>query len=120
VRKNVVARPKSEDKKQALLEAQPLPLPVRCRRLNVVNCPQRRRCRGTLFRYFATKDELLNELYLSLKSGLVKAMVAGLIKRKTTERERPQYLGQLYRLEYAPPDGAQGDSPDGAQRAHHR
>jgi AcrR family transcriptional regulator len=27
---------------------------------------------GTLFRYFATKDELLNELYLSIKQGWLK------------------------------------------------
>ncbi|VTN06734.1 HTH-type transcriptional repressor Bm3R1 [Raoultella ornithinolytica] len=117
-----MARPKSEDKKQALLEAATAAFAQSgiaastsaiARSAGVAE--------GTLFRYFATKDELLNELYLSIKSGLVKAMVSGLTpNEKTAERERPQYLGQLYRLEYSPPDGAQGDSPDGAQRTHHR
>jgi hypothetical protein len=46
---------------------QPRLCPVGYRRLNVGHRPQRRGCRGTLFRYFATKDELLNELYLTIK-----------------------------------------------------
>lgn len=101
-----MARPKSEDKKQALLEAATAAFAQSgiaastsaiARSAGVAE--------GTLFRYFATKDELLNELYLAIKLRLVRSA---------------QYLEQLYRLGRAQPDGAQSDPPDGAQRAHHR
>ncbi len=61
--------------------------------------------RGTLFRYFATKDELLNELYLAIKLRLVRTMIAGLDRTRSARRERAQYLEQLYRLGRAQPDG---------------
>lgn len=114
-----MARPKSEDKKQALLEAAAAAFAQSgiaastsaiARSAGVAE--------GTLFRYFATKDELLNELYLAIKLRTVRMMIAGL-DRTAPERERAQYLEQLYRLGRAQPDGAQGDPPDGAQRAHH-
>ncbi|SXJ13251.1 transcriptional regulator TetR family [Klebsiella pneumoniae] len=63
-----MARPKSEDKKQALLEAATAAFAQSgiaastsaiARSAGVAE--------GTLFRYFATKDELLNELYLAIK-----------------------------------------------------
>ncbi|EBH1599505.1 TetR/AcrR family transcriptional regulator [Salmonella enterica] len=63
-----MARPKSEDKKQALLEAATQAIAqsgiaastaVIARNAGVAE--------GTLFRYFATKDELINTLYLHLK-----------------------------------------------------
>lgn len=107
-----MARPKSEDKKQALLEAATAAFAQSgiaastsaiARSAGVAE--------GTLFRYFATKDELLNELYLAIKLRLVRTMIAA---RKAPERERAQYLEQLYRLGGAQPDGAQGDPPDGA------
>jgi AcrR family transcriptional regulator len=75
----VVARPKSEDKKQALLEAATAAFAQSgiaastsaiARSAGVAE--------GTLFRYFATKDELLNELYLAIKLRLVRTMIAGL------------------------------------------
>lgn len=113
-----MARPKSEDKKQALLEAATAAFAQSgiaastsaiARSAGVAE--------GTLFRYFATKDELLNELYLAIKLRLVRRAGSG---REAPERERAQYLEQLYRLGRAQPDGAQSDPPDGAQRAHHR
>lgn len=116
-----MARPKSEDKKQALLEAATAAFAQSgiaastsaiARSAGVAE--------GTLFRYFATKDELLNELYLAIKLRLVRTMIAGLDPDEKRERERAQYLEQLYRLGRAQPDGAQSDPPDGAQRAHHR
>ena len=76
-----MARPKSEDKKQALLEAATsaiaqsgiaAPTAMIARSAGVAE--------GTLFRYFATKDDLLNALYLHLKSDLCQAMLAGLVE----------------------------------------
>lgn len=66
-----MARPKSEDKKQALLEAATAAFAqsgiaastaLIARNAGVAE--------GTLFRYFATKDDLLNALYLHLKQDL--------------------------------------------------
>lgn len=74
-----MARPKSEDKKLALLEAATSAIAqsgiaastaLIARSAGVAE--------GTLFRYFATKDDLLNALYLHLKSDLCKTMLAGL------------------------------------------
>ena len=76
-----MARPKSEDKKQALLEAATAAFAQSgiaastsaiARSAGVAE--------GTLFRYFATKDDLLNALYLHLKSDLCQAMLAGLVE----------------------------------------
>lgn len=75
-----MARPKSEDKKQALLDAATSAIAqsgiaastaLIARSAGVAE--------GTLFRYFATKDDLLNALYLHLKTGLCEAMKAGLV-----------------------------------------
>jgi AcrR family transcriptional regulator len=41
---------------------------------------------GTLFRYFATKDELLNELYLAIKLRLVRTMIAGLDRTRSARK----------------------------------
>lgn len=71
-----MARPKSEDKRLALLEAAKEAIGERglgaatsliARKAGVAE--------GTLFRYFATKDELINALYLHLKNDLGKAML---------------------------------------------
>ena len=76
-----MARPKSEDKKQALLDAATSAIAqsgiaastaLIARSAGVAE--------GTLFRYFATKDDLLNALYLHLKSDLCQAMLAGLVE----------------------------------------
>ena len=75
-----MARPKSEDKKQALLDAATSAIAqsgiaastaLIARSAGVAE--------GTLFRYFATKDDLLNALYLHLKSDLCQSMLNGLI-----------------------------------------
>jgi len=73
-----VARPKSEDKKQALLEAATAAFAqsgiaastaLIARKAGVAE--------GTLFRYFATKDDLLNALYVHLKQDLCQTMLHG-------------------------------------------
>lgn len=81
-----MARPKSEDKKQALLEAATCAIAqsgigastaLIARSAGVAE--------GTLFRYFATKDDLLNALYLHLKTDLCQTMLACL-----TDTESPK------------------------------
>lgn len=46
---------------------------------------------GTLFVYFATKDELLNELYLTLKADMKAAIAAG-YPMTTSVKERCEHL----------------------------
>lgn len=70
-----MARPRSEDKQIALLEAAAeiiaaqglgAPTSLIAKRAGVAE--------GTLFRYFPTKDDLLNELYIHVKRNLGEAM----------------------------------------------
>ena len=79
-----MARPRSEDKQIALLEAATnvvaeqglgAPTSLIAKRAGVAE--------GTLFRYFATKDELLNALYLDIKRSLGESM-RELINRSAT------------------------------------
>jgi AcrR family transcriptional regulator len=73
-----MARPRSEDKRNAILDAATEVVA----RLGV-SAPTARIAKdagvaeGTLFTYFANKDELLNQLYLALKLDLRDAMVRG-------------------------------------------
>ncbi|EEQ0761999.1 TetR/AcrR family transcriptional regulator [Salmonella enterica] len=85
-----MARPKSEDKKQALLEAATQAIAqsgiaastaVIARNAGVAE--------GTLFRYFATKDELINTLYLHLKQDLCQSMI------KETEQRADDMFPEL-------------------------
>ena len=73
-----MARPLSEDKRTAILEAAAevvatlgvsAPTAKIAKRAGVGE--------GTLFTYFANKDELLNQLYLELKTDLRDAMMTG-------------------------------------------
>ncbi|CAH2749869.1 HTH-type transcriptional repressor Bm3R1, partial [Klebsiella pneumoniae] len=92
-----VARPKSEDKKQALLEAATAAFAQSgiaastsaiARSAGVAE--------GTLFRYFATKDELLNELYLAIKLRLVRTMIAGLDPDEKRPKENARNIWNSY------------------------
>lgn len=74
-----MARPKSEDKRNALMAAAThviaaqglsAPTAVIAREAGVSN--------GSLFTYFDTKADLFNKLYLELKSGMATASLAGL------------------------------------------
>src|SRR5580700_3887585 len=73
-----MARPLSEDKRTAILEAAAevvallglsAPTAKIAKRAGVAE--------GTLFTYFANKDELLNRLYLELKMDLRDAVITG-------------------------------------------
>jgi len=97
VRKCVVARPKSEDKKQALLEAATIAFAqsgitastaLIARNAGVAE--------GTLFRYFATKDDLLNVLYVHLKSDLCSAMLSDLDRTQTDAKALTRHIWNSY------------------------
>jgi AcrR family transcriptional regulator len=87
-----MARPKSEDKRNAILAAaaeviaeQGLGAPT-SRIAKVAGVAE-----GTLFTYFDNKDDLLNVLYLDIKAELREVMVAGYPKHATV-RERAQHV----------------------------
>jgi AcrR family transcriptional regulator len=74
-----MARPRSEDKRKALMAAATraivkqglsAPTAVIAREAGISN--------GSLFTYFDTKADLLNQLYLELKMGMAAASLAGL------------------------------------------
>ena len=73
-----MAHPRSEDKRAAILEAATEAVAVLG-----VSAPTAKIAKGagvaegTLFTYFANKDELLNQLYLELKTDLRDAIMAG-------------------------------------------
>jgi AcrR family transcriptional regulator len=73
-----MARPLSEDKRTAILEAATKAVAVLG-----VSAPTAKIAKdadvaeGTLFTYFANKDELLNRLYLELKMDLRNAVITG-------------------------------------------
>ncbi len=92
-----MARPKSEDKKQALLEAATVAFAqsgiaastaLIARKAGVAE--------GTLFRYFATKDDLLNALYLHLKQDLCQTMLANLDRTITLPKEHTRNIWNSY------------------------
>src|ERR1700676_106982 len=71
-----MAHPRSEDKRNAILEAA-----TEVVAMLGVSAPTAKIAKGagvaegTLFTYFATKDELLNQLYLELKTDVHDAMM---------------------------------------------
>lgn len=86
-RRTVLARPRSTDKHEAILDAAARALAehgvaattARIARLAGV-------AEGTVFTYFDTKDALLNALYLHLKAGLRSAMMDAFPGEDTVER----------------------------------
>jgi AcrR family transcriptional regulator len=101
-----MARPRSEDKRQAILEAA-----TRVFAEQGASAPTARIAReagvaeGTLFTYFESKDVLLNELYLVLKTGLREMMLEG-YPRKASIRERARHVWYGYvNWGVAQPDG---------------
>jgi AcrR family transcriptional regulator len=91
-----MARPKSEDKRNAILAAaaqviaeQGLGAPT-ARIAKVAGVAE-----GTLFTYFESKDVLLNELYLDIKSDMREVMMAAYPKSESVEK-RARYVWQQY------------------------
>jgi AcrR family transcriptional regulator len=91
-----MARPRSEDKRTAILEAATevvaelgigAPTAKVAKGAGVAE--------GTLFTYFANKDELLNQLYLELKTDLRNAMITGYPSGKSL-LDRSRYVWECY------------------------
>jgi AcrR family transcriptional regulator len=85
-----MARPRSEDKRKAILNAAAGAVAEMG-----VGAPTAKIAKlagvaeGTLFTYFSSKDELLNQLYLKLKADLSDAMTSGYpVDQSLVERSR--------------------------------
>jgi AcrR family transcriptional regulator len=92
-----MARPKSEDKRNAILDAATRVFAER----GLTAAPtseiskQAGVAEGTLFTYFKTKDELMNALYREIKLELADAMMSG-FPRKKSVRTRLQHVWDGY------------------------
>jgi AcrR family transcriptional regulator len=92
-----VARPKSEDKRNAILYAATRVFAER----GLTAAPtseiskQAGIAGGTLFTYFKTKDDLVNALYREIKLELADAMLSG-FPRKKSVRTRLQHIWDGY------------------------
>jgi AcrR family transcriptional regulator len=92
-----VARPKSEDKRNAILDAATRVFAER----GLTAAPtseiskQAGVAEGTLFTYFATKDDLINALYREIKLELSDEMMSG-FPRKKSVRTRLRHVWNGY------------------------
>jgi AcrR family transcriptional regulator len=92
-----VARPKSEDKRNAILDAARRVFAER----GLTAAPtseiskQASVAEGTLFTYFKTKDDLINALYREIKLELADAMMSG-FPRKKSVRTRLRHVWDSY------------------------
>lgn len=91
-----MARPRSEDKRQAILASATqlfaeqglnAPTALIARTAGVAE--------GTFFTYFASKDELLNQLYLEIKSELHTSMMSS-YPREESVRNRARHAWQTF------------------------
>jgi AcrR family transcriptional regulator len=72
-------RPKDEDKRKAIMEAAIRVIAVQGLSAPTMKIAEEAHvANGSLFTYFATKADLLNQLYLELKAGMVSASLDGL------------------------------------------
>ena len=116
-----MARPLSEDKRTAILEAA-----TELVAMLGVSAPTAKIAKGagvaegTLFTYFANKDELLNRLYQELKTDLRDAIMAGYPVRQEPHRPQSPLLGSLHRLGFGTSLEAESDEATGGVRPHHR
>jgi AcrR family transcriptional regulator len=92
-----VARPKSEDKRNAILDAATSVFAER----GLTAAPtseiskQAGVAEGTLFTYFKTKEDLINALYREIKLEVADAMMSG-FPRKKSVRTRLQHVWDSY------------------------
>lgn len=92
-----MARPKSEDKKLALLEAATTAIGLSGIAASTAQIARAAGvAEGTLFRYFATKDDLLNELYLHVKQDLCQKMLANIDRTLKDPKEYTRYVWNSY------------------------
>src|ERR1700677_3711809 len=92
-----MARPKSDDKHNALLLAAEQVFARRGLAAAPTSAISKEAgvAEGTLFTYFATKDELVNALYREIKVELADAMMAN-FPRKKSVRQRLQHVWDSY------------------------
>src|SRR6202022_2884010 len=92
-----MGRPRSEDKRNAILDAATRVFAER----GLTAAPtseiskQAGVAEGTLFTYFKTKDDLINALYREIKLELADAMMSG-FPRKTSVRTRLRHVWDGY------------------------
>src|SRR6202022_3905711 len=91
-----MARPKSEDKRNAILSAAARVFAIKglCAATSAIS-KAAGVAEGTLFTYFKTKDDLMNALYREIKSELADAMMSS-FPRKKSVRTRLQHVGDGY------------------------
>jgi AcrR family transcriptional regulator len=92
-----VARPKSEDKKHAILDAATRLFAERGLAAAPTSEISKRAgiAEGTLFTYFRTKDDLINSLYREIKLELADAMMSD-FPRKKNVRARLRHVWDRY------------------------
>ncbi len=92
-----MARPKSEDKKNAILDAATRLFAERGLAAAPTSEISKRAgvAEGTLFTYFATKDDLINSLYREIKLELADAMMSD-FPRKKNVRTRLRHVWDRY------------------------
>jgi AcrR family transcriptional regulator len=92
-----VARPKSEDKRNAILDAATRVFAERGLTAAPTSEISKRAgiAEGTLFTYFKTKDDLINALYREIKLEVADAMMSG-FPRKKSVRTRLQHVWDCY------------------------
>jgi len=91
-----MARPKSEDKRNAILSAAARVIAEQGDSAATARIAKEARvAEGTLFTYFANKDDLLNHLYLELKAELRDAMLRG-YPADASLRERARHAWNAY------------------------
>src|ERR1700686_4918970 len=92
-----MARPKSEDKRNAILDAATRLFAERGLSAAPTSeiSKQARIAEGTLFTYFKTKDDLINALYREIKLELADAMMSG-FPRKKSVRTRLRHVWDSY------------------------
>jgi AcrR family transcriptional regulator len=92
-----VARPKSEDKRNAILDAATRVFAERGLSAAPTSeiSKQAGVAEGTLFTYFKTKDDLINALYREIKIELADAMMSG-FPRKKSVRTRLRHVWDSY------------------------
>jgi AcrR family transcriptional regulator len=92
-----MARPKSDDKRHALLDAAEWIFAERGLAAAPTSAISKQAgvAEGTLFTYFKTKDDLVNALYRAIKLDLAEALLAG-FPRKGPVRDRLEYVWNAF------------------------
>lgn len=91
-----MARPKSDEKRVAILEAAIRAVAAEGARASTAAIARAAGvAEGTLFTYFASKDVLLNEVYLAVK-GELRATLLGGFPERGTAKARSQHIWRRY------------------------